>query len=100
MGVSVISITGVSSITAVSICAALIFAPFIYQTGNISVFAWQINNFFEAVLATGIGLFITPYVFQLLNKAARLSGQLARFMLSDGQPLLKEKSPEDLLPTI
>jgi hypothetical protein len=90
----------VVTITAVSICAALIFAPFIYQTGNISVFAWQINNFFEAVLATGIGLFITPYVFQLLNKAARLSGQLARFMLSDGQPLLKEKSPEDLLPTI
>ena len=90
----------VVTITAVSICAALIFAPFIYQTGNISIFAWQINTFFEAVLATGIGLFFTPYVFRLLNKAAHLSGQLARFMLSDGQPLIKEKSPEDLLKTI
>ena len=90
----------VSVVTAVSISAALIFAPFIYQTGDISIFAWHIDTFFEAILATGIGLLIAPYAFQLLNKAAQLSGQFARFMLSDVEYLIEEKTPEDLLKTI
>jgi len=87
----------VTAVTAISVVAALIFAPFIYQTGNISFFAWNIDTFVEAVLATGLGLLIAPLVFQFLNKAATLSGHLARFMLSDGAYLIKEKSPEDLL---
>ncbi|MCP4237525.1 MAG: histidine kinase [Aestuariibacter sp.] len=87
----------VGVITAVSLSAALIFAPLIYQTGNISIFAWQINTFGEAILATGIGLLITPSIFKLLNKVAELSGQFVRFMLSNGEPVIKEKSPEDLL---
>ncbi|WP_420628112.1 sensor domain-containing protein [Candidatus Leptofilum sp.] len=87
----------VVTITAVSVCGTLIFAPFIYQTGNISVFAWRIDTLFEALLATGFGLLITPYAIQLLNKAAELSGQFARFMLSNGEPVIKEKGPEDLI---
>ena len=87
----------VATVTVVSLCGGLIFAPFIYQTGNISIFAWQINTFVEALMATGVGLLIAPFGFQLLNKAAQLSGQFARFMLSDGDPVLKEKSPEDLI---
>ena len=87
----------VATITAVSICASLIFAPFIYQTGEISLFAWRINTFIEALMATGIGLLIAPYIFQVLNKVAQLSGQFARFMLSDSDEIIKEKSPEDLI---
>ena len=89
----------VGAVTAVATTAALIFAPFIYQAGDLSFFTWHINTFFEAVMATGLGLLITPYAFQFLNKAAQLSGQFARFMLSDATPLIKEKSPEDLLKT-
>ena len=86
----------VATVTAVSVCTALIFAPFVYQSGDISFFAWRIDTFFEALLATGLGLWITPFVFQLLNKAAELSGQFVRFMLSNGDFEIKEKSPEDL----
>ena len=87
----------VATVTAVSVCTALIFAPFVYQSGDISFFAWRIDTFFEALLATGLGLWITPFVFQLLNKAAELSGQFVRFMLSNGDFEIKEKSPEDLI---
>lgn len=90
----------VATVTVLSVCGGLIFAPLIYQTGEISIFAWQINTFVEAVMATGIGLLITPFAFQLLNKAAELSGQFARFMLSDGNYMIVEKSPEDLLKVI
>ncbi len=87
----------VVTVTAVSVCGGLILAPFFYQTGDVSIFAWQIDTFIEAVMATGVGLLITPFAFQILNKAAKLSGQFARFMLSDGDQIIEEKSPEDLL---
>ena len=88
----------VGTVTAVSISAALIFAPFLYQSGEISIFAWQIDTFIEAILATGLGLLVAPMLFQFLNKAAQLSGQFAHFMLSDAN-FLTEKTPEDLQKT-
>lgn len=88
----------VLTITAVSIVGGLVFAPFIYQTGDISIFAWQINTLLEAILATGLGLLIAPLAFRLLNGAAALSGQFASYMLGSTD-LPKEKSPEDLLKT-
>jgi len=87
----------VATVTVVSICGAFIFAPFVYQTGNITFFAWRIDTFVEALLMSGVGLLIAPFAIQLLNKAAQLSGQFARFMLSNGEPVIKEKSPEDLV---
>jgi hypothetical protein len=90
----------VTAVTAISVVAALIFAPFIYQTGNISFFGWNVDTFGGAILATGFGLLIAPLVFQFLNKAAAASGRFARFMLSDGEYLIKEKSPEDLLQSV
>ena len=88
----------VLAITAVSLSFALVFAPFIYQTGDISIFAWQIDTFIEAILATGIGLLITPLIFKFLNKAAKLSGQFTRFMLSNSDThFIHEKTPEDIL---
>jgi hypothetical protein len=90
----------VTAVTAVSVVAALVFAPFVYQTGDISFFFWDIDTFVEAVMATGLGLLIAPAVFQFLNKAASLSGRFARFMLSDSDFLIKEKNPEDLLKAV
>lgn len=86
----------VLTVTAVSFVGGLVFAPFIYQTGDISIFAWEINTLIEALLATGIGLAIAPLAFRMLNGAAQLSGQFASFMLgSSDYP--QEKSPEDLI---
>ena len=87
----------VATVTVLSVCGGLIFAPLFYHTGDISIFSWHINTFVESVMATGIGLLITPFAFQLLNKGAQLSGQFARFMLSNGAPVIDEKSPEDLI---
>lgn len=90
----------VMTVTAVSICGSLVFAPFIYRTADIYIFGWSIDTLFEALIATGLGLFITPFVFQFLNKAAQLLGQFAGFMLGDGNRVQNEKSPEDMMKVV
>ncbi|WP_420644584.1 sensor domain-containing protein [Candidatus Leptofilum sp.] len=87
----------VATVTVLSFCGGLVFAPLFYQSGQISIFSWHINTFIEAIVASGIGLLIAPYGLQLLNKGAELSGQFTRFMLSNGDQEIAEKSPEDLI---
>ncbi|MEM7113849.1 MAG: sensor domain-containing protein [Chloroflexota bacterium] len=86
----------VLTVTAVSLIGGLVFAPFVYQTGDISIFAWQIDTLFEALISTAIGLAIAPLAFRVLNGAAQLSGQFAGFMLGSSNQI-QEKSPEDLI---
>ncbi len=87
----------VITVTILSTIGGLVFAPFIYQTGDINILFWNINSFFDAILATGVGLFIAPLGFRVLNGLADYSGKFANWMLSgDG---VNEKSPEDVLKT-
>ncbi|MEM7335325.1 MAG: sensor domain-containing protein [Chloroflexota bacterium] len=89
--------TFVTTTTIVSMISALVFAPFIYQTGDINILFWDINTFFDAILASGLGLFIAPLGFRVLNGLAEYSGKFANWMLSGNG--ISEKSPEDVLKT-
>ena len=87
----------VITVTVVSTIGGLVFAPFIYQTGDINILFWDINSFFDAILATGVGLFIAPLGLRILNGLADYSGKFAKWMLSGNG--VNEKSPEDVLKT-
>ena len=88
--------TFVVVVTALAISGGLLFAPFTYQSGDITIFFWHINTFLEALLATGLGVVVTPIAFRVLNQVAKLSGRFANYMLGSTE-YPEEKSPEDLI---
>lgn len=85
--------------TVLSMSVGLLFAPFVYQSGDINIFAWEIDTLFEAVVASGLGLYLTPFAFRITNGLAQLWGQVAAYMLGGGEAAPKEKQPEDVLKT-
>lgn len=88
----------VVSVTLLSTIGGLVFAPFLYRSGEISILFWEINSFFDAILASGVGLFLAPLAFKVLNGLALYAGKFASLMLGSAD-LPKEKSPEDILKT-
>lgn len=88
--------TFVVVVTALAISGGLLFAPFSYQSADMTIFFWHIDTFFEAVFATGLGVIVTPIAFRFLNQVARLSGHFAKYMLGNAE-YPEEKSPEDIL---
>lgn len=84
--------------TLLSMSFAMVFAPLFYQSGEINIFFWEIDSLVEALIATGLGLYLTPFAFHILNGVTQLWGKFSAYMLGGSAPLT-EKSPEDVLKT-